>query len=178
VLPPPIQYLSVGFVALGLICTAIIAIDVSRHPQHMWVMDAVWPLVALFGTVVVVWQYFTYGRLATSAEANRARQLKTEPLNERLTPFPVMVANGTLHCGSGCALGDLCAEWLAFAIPGVAIAFGWHSLFQLFRHVLATRLETNSFDFWFMMQIAMCCGFVTSYPANWWLLRVGIKEKM
>ena len=32
--------------------------------------------------------------------------------------------------------------------------------------------------FWFMMQIAMLAGFVTSYPVNWWLLRSGVKEKM
>jgi hypothetical protein len=32
--------------------------------------------------------------------------------------------------------------------------------------------------FWFMMQIAMFAGFLTSYPVNWWLLRAGIKEKM
>ncbi|HEX4342372.1 MAG TPA: DUF4396 domain-containing protein [Verrucomicrobiae bacterium] len=32
--------------------------------------------------------------------------------------------------------------------------------------------------FWFMMQIAMVCGFLTSYPANWWLLKRGIKERM
>ena len=40
------------------------------------------------------------------------------------------MATGTLHCGSGCALGDMTAEWLAFFVPGVAIAFGWHSLFD------------------------------------------------
>jgi len=28
------------------------------------------------------------------------------------------------------------------------------------------------------MQIAMLAGFLTSYPANWWPLRAGIKEKM
>jgi hypothetical protein len=32
--------------------------------------------------------------------------------------------------------------------------------------------------FWFMMQIAMFAGFITSYPVNWWLLRGGIKEAM
>ena len=31
---------------------------------------------------------------------------------------------------------------------------------------------------WFMMQIAMVCGFPTSYPVNWWLITSGIKEKM
>ena len=32
--------------------------------------------------------------------------------------------------------------------------------------------------FWFMMQIAMLAGFLTSYPFNWYLLRRGIKEEM
>lgn len=50
--------------------------------------------------------------------------------------------------------------------------------FFVFRHVLHTRLEVNSAEFWFMMQIAMLFGIATSYPVNWWLLRAGIKEKM
>jgi hypothetical protein len=40
------------------------------------------------------------------------------------------VATAALHCGSGCTLGDILAEWLAFLFPAVAIAFGWHSLFD------------------------------------------------
>jgi hypothetical protein len=50
--------------------------------------------------------------------------------------------------------------------------------FVIFRSLFHARLEVNSAEFWFMMQIAMLAGFVTSYPVNWWLLRVGIKEKM
>jgi hypothetical protein len=29
-----------------------------------------------------------------------------------------------------------------------------------------------------MMQIAMVCGFATTYPVNWLLIRLGVKEKM
>jgi Domain of unknown function (DUF4396) len=29
-----------------------------------------------------------------------------------------------------------------------------------------------------MMQLAMLAGFVTSYPVNWWLIRIGVKERM
>ena len=36
----------------------------------------------------------------------------------------------------------------------------------------------NSPAFWFTMQIAMLAGFITSYPVNWWLIKVGIKERM
>lgn len=32
--------------------------------------------------------------------------------------------------------------------------------------------------FWLFLQIAMACGFLTSYPVNWWLVRSGVKEKM
>ena len=50
--------------------------------------------------------------------------------------------------------------------------------FGLFQHSLGVKLQTNSFEFWFMMQIAMVFGFLTSYPVNWWLIKRGIKEKM
>jgi hypothetical protein len=40
-----------------------------------------------------------------------------------------MVAKGASHCGSGCCIGDICAEWLAFLVPGVAIWFGWNKTF-------------------------------------------------
>jgi len=40
------------------------------------------------------------------------------------------------------------------------------------------RIPPNRIEFWFMMQLAMACGFVTSYPMNWWLIRVGIKTAM
>lgn len=242
--PGWLHVLAIACIALGMLCALIIAIDVWRHPQHMWVINVVWPVTALFGTLWIVWQYFSYGRLATQELAQEAKKRGREPPNRRRTPFPMMVANGTLHCGSGCTLGDLCAEWLIFAIPAIAIAFGWQSLFQektfavwivdflfayafgilfqyftitpmrglsvgaglwaaikadtisiaawqtgmygfmafasfyLFRHALGVQLEVNSFEFWFMMQIAMVCGFFTSYPANWWLLKSGIKEKM
>ena len=47
-----------------------------------------------------------------------------------------------------------------------------------FRHLFGVKLEVDSVEFWFMMQIAMLCGFLTSYPVNWWPLRSGIKEMM
>ncbi|WP_109995215.1 DUF4396 domain-containing protein [Salinisphaera sp. LB1] len=38
--------------------------------------------------------------------------------------------------------------------------------------------EVTSPVFWFMMQIAMIIGFATAYPANWWLIKRGIKHGM
>jgi FtsP/CotA-like multicopper oxidase with cupredoxin domain len=45
---------------------------------------------------------------------------------------------------------------------------------SIFRH----EIPKTDPIFWFMMQIAMLAGFLTSYPVNWWLLRAGIKERM
>ena len=39
-------------------------------------------------------------------------------------------------------------------------------------------LPIDSSSHWFMMQIGMMLGFVTSWPVNRWLLRHGIKEPM
>ena len=50
--------------------------------------------------------------------------------------------------------------------------------FFLFGHLLGIKLATDAVGFWFMMQIAMLRGFATSYPVNWWLIRIGVKEKM
>jgi hypothetical protein len=243
-IPPWFHDLSIAYVALGWACALVIAADEARHPQHMWIMNIVWPVTALFGTFWILWQYFTYGRLATHEAMHRAMERDEELPNRSRTPFPVMVANGTLHCGGGCTLGDICAEWLIFAFPAIAAALGWHGLFAdrmfaawildyilaylfgilfqyftiapmrglslgqgllaavkadtlsltawqigmygfmaiaefvIFRIGFGTRMETNSFAFWFMMQVAMLCGFATAYPVNWWLLRTGVKEPM
>lgn len=53
--------------------------------------------------------------------------------------------------------------------------YGWMALviFVWFGHLRANRVE-----FWFMMQLAMACGFCTSYPMNWLLIRTGVKTAM
>lgn len=233
-IPPWLHLLSVAMLALGVGCALYITLDLVRRPQKMWIMNVVWPVTALFGTVATTWIYVRYGTQAARRNGPPARD----------TPFPAMVAKGALHCGSGCSLGDLLAEWLAFYVPAVATWFGWHTLFQermfavwgldfvfafvlgvvfqyftiapmrhlgvgaglwqalkadalslsawqvgmygfmalaqfwLFRGVLGVRLEVDSAEFWFMMQLAMLAGFATSYPVNWWLIRTGVKEKM
>jgi hypothetical protein len=236
--------LSIASLSLGGLCFLIIAFDLFKHPQHMWIMNVVWPVTALFGSVWIVWQYFRYGRLASHHLAHEAKQRGDAPPNKRLTPFSVMVSNGALHCGSGCTLGDITAEWLMIAVPAIVVAFGFKSLFSdeifarwivdyifayafgivfqyftiapmrglsvgkgivaaikadtlsltawqlgmygfmaiahfvIFKIGFRTELKPTSVEFWFMMQIAMICGFLTSYPVNWWLIRSGLKEKM
>jgi len=58
-----------------------------------------------------------YGRLATHELANPAMEKNETPPHVKHTPFPFKVAKGTLHCGSGCTLGDIIAESIALFSP-------------------------------------------------------------
>lgn len=53
--------------------------------------------------------------------------------------------------------------------------YGWMALVIF---VWFGPLSPSTPEFWFMMQIAMCCGFITAYPINWWLVKAGIKMGM
>lgn len=54
--------------------------------------------------------------------------------------------------------------------------FGWMALVH---YVFFIQVPMpNTAVFWFMMQIAMMLGFLTSYPANWILVKKGIKHAM
>jgi len=55
--------------------------------------------------------------------------------------------------------------------------YGWMAVvfFIFFRQ---PHLHPNQATYWFMMQIGMICGFMTSYPMNRLLLRAGWKERM
>jgi len=94
--PEIIAYISI------IICVAsgiIILVDVVRHPQPMKVMNWVWPLTALYGGPLALWVYYRIGR------------------SEKRTAFWQTVLKGTLHCGSGCTLGDLLSAVFLLAFP-------------------------------------------------------------
>ena len=243
-MPEWLHILSIAALALGGVCALLVVVDEWRHPQHMWIMNVVWPATALFGGLFALAGYFAYGRLATHAKMKAAMERDETPPSRAQTPFPAAVAKGTSHCGAGCMLGDLIAEWLVFFVPAVAIWAGYTSIFPekifavwvvdfvfafafgiafqyftikpmrglsvgrgiveavkadtlsltswqigmygfmaiahfwIFGTVLGVPLTVASPEFWFMMQLAMLAGYVTAYPVNWWLIRVGIKEEM
>ncbi len=55
--------------------------------------------------------------------------------------------------------------------------YAWMALvfFKLFHHPHLTPFDPG---YWLMMQIGMICGFATSFPMNWILIRTGLKEAM
>ncbi|MBT0670596.1 DUF4396 domain-containing protein [Novosphingobium profundi] len=239
--------LSIASLVLAVLCAGWIARDVRRRPPHMAIMALVWPLCALFGSVLWVWLYRRFGRATPDGHSHEVHHDESDHDDldtDDKTPMWASVAKAASHCGAGCALGDLIAEWAAFAFPAIAVAMGWHTLFAektfavwgldflvafglgiAFQYftikpmgdlspgralVKAVKADTASItawqvgmygfmalaqfavlrpgfgdiapvaspEFWFVMQGAMLCGFVTAFPVNWWLIHAGVKERM
>ncbi len=53
--------------------------------------------------------------------------------------------------------------------------FGWRALARW--GFFPAGLEAGNAVFWFMMQLARLSGCLTSYSANWFLVRTGIKKR-
>jgi maltooligosyltrehalose trehalohydrolase len=114
---------------LGLLCALTIAADLIRRPSPMRVMRIVWPVCALFGSVLLLWFYVRHGRADRHGSGHSTHAAAGSTGSGLPRPYAISVATGTLHCGSGCAIGDIIAETWAYGWPGIAIALGWHSLF-------------------------------------------------
>jgi len=93
-----LHWLAIACLAIASTCAVVIAVDESRRSQHMWIMNLVWPLTALFGSLLWLAAYIRWGRTTDEDETTRR------------TSFAASVAIGTSHCGAGCTLGDLSAE--------------------------------------------------------------------
>ncbi len=117
--PHWLHTLAIVSLALAFTCAVVIALDELRRPQKMWIMYLVWPLTALFGSVLWLAAYYRWGR----GPADGDFDAQSKP------PFAAMVVKGASHCGAGCTLGDIIAEWAAFAVPAIAVWFGYGSLF-------------------------------------------------
>lgn len=229
---PPAWLSALAWVALavGFGCAAWIVVDIYArgYRQHMKVMEAVWPVTALYAGPLAVVAYHRFGR--PKSRRWLAEHDRNEPPDK---PWWATVSEGVSHCGAGCTLGDIIAEFAVFflalkvagetlfaeyigdyvlavalglAFQYFAIApmrglglrkgiiaaakadilsltafevglFGWMALTSLV-FFPAPHLHTDSPVYWFMMQIGMCLGFLTAYPANSWLIRRGIKEAM
>jgi hypothetical protein len=120
--PPWLTVLAWIALVIAFASAALILVDVflRGHRQQMRVMEAVWPATALYFGPVAVWGYYRYGRLKSPAWL-RSRGLDEPPA----TPGWASVAIGASHCGAGCTLGDIIAEFTVFflglTLAGVAL---------------------------------------------------------
>ncbi|MGE5146057.1 MAG: DUF4396 domain-containing protein [Candidatus Eiseniibacteriota bacterium] len=120
--------LSVIALFAGVISAAIIALDETRHPQRMAIMNLVWPITGLYAGPLALWAYYRYGRLAEHGRGERAPARDETPPHRAQTPYPVKIGKGAAHCGAGCTLGDICAEWLALFYPTIAVWLGYGTI--------------------------------------------------
>ncbi|MFG3165098.1 DUF4396 domain-containing protein [Streptomyces sp. NPDC048232] len=130
--------LAVAFASALLILADIV---LRGHRQKMWIMNLVYPVTALYWGPVALWFYFTRGR-CTSKPVVREQGM---PDSDKLPQWDVQ-SKAVSHCGAGCTLGDIGAEWLVYAasltLAGKALyadfaldfAFAWilGILFQYF----------------------------------------------
>ncbi|MDB5330396.1 MAG: Membrane protein [Phycisphaerales bacterium] len=98
------------------LCAGAIAVDEFARPQKMWIMNVVWPVNALYLGPLALWAYWRWGRPSTAPQGARPAGHGGEEHPSQSKPFWVMAAIGTSHCGAGCTLGDIIAEWLMFCL--------------------------------------------------------------
>lgn len=102
--------LAAGVIAAGAIVYEIYG---RRLRQPMRVMEAVWPITALYLGPA---GWFAYGRLG--------RPQPSRDVEEKIPEWQGVAISAT-HCGAGCTLGDIIGEWVAFAgsltIAGAAL---------------------------------------------------------
>lgn len=118
--PDWLHQLAIISLLVGFTCALVIIVDLTRHPQKMAVMNFVWPLTSLFGGPLWLALYWKFGRPKGAGIDS----------GQENPPMWAAVAKGASHCGAGCSLGDIIAEWSAFALPAIAVWFGWQSLFS------------------------------------------------
>lgn len=121
--------IAVASIVVALLCVAIVAIDIlSGHRQQMMVMNFVWVLTPLYSGLLGLWAYYKLGR--PMSQRARAEQPMATPAPQPpgapmdmgpAKPFWQSVALGAMHCGSGCALGDLLVETFVFYVPLVVL---------------------------------------------------------
>jgi Domain of unknown function (DUF4396) len=103
-----LHVISVWFLLLSGISFLIIALDLWKRPQMMRIMNLVWPITALYFGPVALWTYFSFGREKPMARGSGGMMSSPEK------PFWKKVWVGGTHCGAGCTLGDIAAEWGIF----------------------------------------------------------------
>ena len=97
--------LALAFATAGLIIYDLFG---RGYRQQMAVMNAVWPVTALYFGPLAWWGYRRWGRLNSPSYQRETG----------MTPQygdSVSVGIGVSHCGAGCTLGDIAGAWIVFA---------------------------------------------------------------
>ena len=108
---PPAWLTVLAWISLGVagVCALTVVLDLYArgYRQRMRIMEAVWPVTALYWGPVGLWAYARFGR-------RRSPRWSKEHGDGGDEPGWVPVALGVSHCGGGCTLGDIVAETVIF----------------------------------------------------------------
>lgn len=80
----------------------------------MRIMNAVWPLTALYAPGVALWAYFRTGRPSAGDDARMSTREGAES-KVRDAPAWREIAVSASHCGAGCMLADIIGASIVFA---------------------------------------------------------------
>ena len=127
-MPPSwLWVVAMAFLCLALVCALVICIDLWRgRRQPMTVMNAVWPITALYFGPVGLLLYWTLGRAPARAQQQKMQMEMAMPKEHgqgqppKEKPFWQRVFISDSHCGAGCTLGDIIGEWVIF-LAGITI---------------------------------------------------------
>lgn len=121
-----LNLIAVFFVCSGIGIAVRIAIDLTRHPQSMKIMNAVWILTALWGSYLALWAYNKFGKSTPMQMGNSEMKMDMPGMNH---PHWQSVTLSTLHCGAGCTLADIIGEsftnYIPVVVAGSQIAGNW-----------------------------------------------------
>lgn len=91
--------------------------------------------------------------------------------------FQYAAIRGMEHIAPGRAIARAAkADFLSLSAWQLGM-YGWMAI-VIFGFGDGAQPPRDSFYFWFMMQIAMACGFLVAWPVNALLIRLGIKKAM
>jgi Domain of unknown function (DUF4396) len=204
---PPTWLTLIAWISLGLAviaCGAILFdLFVRGYRQHVVVMEAVWPITALYLGPLAWLGYRRWGRLGSP-------QFRRETSREPDYGETVSVSIDVSHCGAGCTLGDIIGAWLVFAvgwqllglalpaeyIADFALAFVLGIAFQYFAiapmrnlgvrdgivaalkadALSLTAFEVGLFGWMAVMQLVFFPGphLAPDHAAYWFLMQVGM----
>lgn len=167
-MPVWLDLLAAASLTLGSVCAIWLAADVVRRPPPMPIMRLVWPICGLFGGPPLVWFYARFARTSPEASGGDHRGHH----GHGHAPMPVAVAKGSLHCGSGCTLGDILAETLAFMAPGILVAFGHPGLFA------EPMVATWVLDFLCAFGLGIIFQYFAIAPMRGLGIREGVREAL
>ena len=163
------------YISICVICAGAITYDiaVNRRRQPMGVMNFVFPITALYFGPFALALYWRWARVRRLHAGHDSPQ----PADRRVPTIDDSIEVAT--SGSCRTLGDFISEWLIFAF---AITIAGSTLLAESRRGLRGsaphHLMPDSIAFWLMMQLGMIIGYFSSWPANVWLVKRGIKVPM